>query len=275
VQLNLNQAQPTGLTWRSTAMLPVTNDANLLPPMRVPSPYLADFSFIRRKPDLYSDGWGAGSSFWAGTGVTIDPLWSQSWEDDLIMTGVRSFDIKAYDNSLAAYADLGWGDDLRLTGAAGLPYLNQTPLTTTWGVAIYDTYGETFAHEGRMPPLVEDQRADYQFGAATYSLPPGNTYTGNIGDDQPGIVRLRRVWDSWSTEYTQAPGTGVYLNKGNAADPYNGFPWGPPYSPPIYPSYPPPYPAPLRGIQIQIRVTDPTYQRIKTLTIRHDFTDKL
>ena len=37
-----------------------------------------------------------------------------SWEDDLIMTGVRSFDIKAYDNSLAGYADLGWGDDLRV-----------------------------------------------------------------------------------------------------------------------------------------------------------------
>ena len=29
------------------------------------------------------------------------------------MTGVRSFDVKAYDNSLAGYADLGWGDDLR------------------------------------------------------------------------------------------------------------------------------------------------------------------
>ena len=43
-------------------------------------------------------------------------LWNlYSWEDDLIMTGVRSFDIKAYDNSLAAYADLGWGDDLRLS----------------------------------------------------------------------------------------------------------------------------------------------------------------
>ena len=47
------------------------------------------------------------------------------------------------------------------------------------------------------------------------------------------------------------------------------------YSPPIYPSYPPPYPAPLRGIQIQIRVVDPTNQRIKSLTIRQDFTDKL
>ena len=38
-----------------------------------------------------------------------------SWEDDLIMTGVRSFDVKAYDNALAGYADLGWGDDLRIS----------------------------------------------------------------------------------------------------------------------------------------------------------------
>ena len=99
----------------------------------------------------------------------------------------------------------------------------------------------------------------------------GGTYSGNIGDDNPQVVRLRRVWDSWSTEYTQAPGTGV--NPANSSAAY--FPAGPPYAPPIYPSYPPPYPAPLRGIQIQIRVTDPTNQRVKTLTIRQDFTDKL
>ena len=48
-----------------------------------------------------------------------------------------------------------------------------------------------------------------------------------------------------------------------------------PFTPPVYPSYPPPSPAPLRGIQIQIRVADPTNQRIKSLTIRQDFTDKL
>ena len=82
-------------------------------------------------------------------------------------------------------------------------------------------------------------------------------------------MRLRRVWDSWSTEYSQAPGTGVTSNT------VSGFPAGPPFPPPIYPSYPPPYPAPLRGIQIQIRVADPTNQRIKSLTIRQDFTDKL
>jgi len=273
VQVNLAQAQPFGLNPRSAGTVPVNDQPpappgtlippagdQLLPPMT---------SAWRVKPQLYTDGYGDNSTFFSATPA----LWSQSWEDDLIMTGVRSFDIKAYDNAKADYVDLGWGDDVRL-GASGL-YLTQTPASTPWGGVIYDTYGQTFAHEGRMPPLVEDYRFDAQFGAATYTLSTGKTYTGNIGDGQTGIVRLRRVWDSWSTDYSRAPGTGVYLNKGNANDPLNGFPWGPPYSPPIYPSYPPPYPAPLRGIQIQIRVTDPSNQRIKTLTIRQDFTDKL
>jgi hypothetical protein len=92
---------------------------------------------------------------------------------------------------------------------------------------------------------------------------------GNLGDDRPGIVRLRRVWDSWSTDYSRAPGRGLDSTVSV------GFQAGPPFSPPIYPSYPPPYPAPLRGIQIQIRVADPTNQRIKSVTIRQDFTDKL
>ena len=65
------------------------------------------------------------------------------------------------------------------------------------------------------------------------------------------------------------------MNPRPFARPPSGFPAGPPFTPPIYPSYPPPYPAPLRGIQIQIRVMDPTNQRVKTLTIRQDFTDKL
>ena len=39
----------------------------------------------------------------------IDPVWAVSWEDDLVMTNVRSFDVKAYDNAFGGYADLGWG----------------------------------------------------------------------------------------------------------------------------------------------------------------------
>ena len=52
-----------------------------------------------------------------GTGRDVDPVWLVSWEDDLVMTNVRSFDVKAYDNAFAGYADLGWGDDLRLYAA--------------------------------------------------------------------------------------------------------------------------------------------------------------
>ena len=147
---------------------------------------------------------------------------------------------------------------------------------------MFDLINQTFAHEGRMPPLVERQPLRRPVRDPRTLLPAitpqyrqSPTTPATSATTTRRIVRLRRVWDSWSTDYSHAPGTGVYLNKGDATDPLNGFPWGPPYSPPIYPSYPPPYPAPLRGIQIQIRVTDPTNQRVKTLTIRQDFTDKL
>jgi hypothetical protein len=118
-----------------------------------------------------------------------------------------------------------------------------------------------------MPPLVSDQRYDAQYGPQSYN---GFAYTGNIGDNHAGIVRLRRVWDSWSTEYSQVPATGQQISAAGVASSV-----GYPFSPPIYPSYPPPYPAQLRAIQIQIRVADPTNQHIKSLTIRQDFTEKL
>ena len=284
---NLAPGQPAGLGYiPANSALPAGTP---LPAMTAP--------YHNTNPQPYNDGFRSPSVFFPLNGGVPPALWSQySWEDDLVMTGVRSFDIKAYDNSLAAYADLGWGDDLRNYPLSisqnpnyqtTLPFLSGTPNTNLvgnpgftgltpylyWNNQWYDLINQTFAHEGRMPPLVEDNRYDAQYGyvGAGYYAAPNNAYTGNIGDDNPAVVRLRRVWDSWSTEYTQAPGTGV----NPATSPAAFFPAGPPFAPPIYPSYPPPYPAPLRGIQIQVRVTDPANQRVKTLTIRQDFTDKL
>jgi prepilin-type N-terminal cleavage/methylation domain-containing protein len=281
-------AQPVGLApldpTAEVAKGTVVSTRALLPAMT---------TLWRNPAQLYNDGYGDPSSngantFFTNTAGTVN-LWnSLSWEDDLIMTGVRSFDVKAYDNALAGYADLGWGDDLRLytpfsttSGYVnnGLQYLNQTPPFIAWPPLstspVYSTINQTFAHEGRMPPMVEDNRLDYQNPNSTYTtylntFTPQYTgfanYSSNIGDDNTGIVRLRRVWDSWSTEYSKAPANAVNVT---------GFPAGPPFSPPVYPSYPPPYPAPLRGIQIQIRVADPANQRVKSITIRQDFTDKL
>ncbi len=188
---------------------------------------------------LYNDGVGSTSVFAMPPGAV--------WEEDLILSNVRSFDIKALDlyakmldpvsntvvNLPSGYYDLGYANLI-----AGTPpvFLN------------------SFAHEGRMPPLTTDYRADAQYP----------NLSQNIGDDGTSVVRLRRVWDSWSTAYSNVPGQ----------------PANPAYGPinnqrPAFPSYPAPYPAALRGIQIQIRVTDPESRRIKTLTIKQDFADKL
>jgi hypothetical protein len=271
----------------------VRNDANLLPPMAKPASFPPgfDFSSIRRSPQLFSDTFGEASTFWGGAGVTAYPQWFETWEDDLIMTGVRSFDVKAYDNAFAGYVDLGWGDDPRYSGLTGVPFLagnpdlsgnNVYPPLAPINGSSWDYINRTFAHEGRMPPMVEDNRIDPQNPNPTYIKPNmfiaqypaiNPNYSSNIGDDDGRIIRLRRVWDSWSTAYSRAPATGV--TPGANPPPPFPFPAGPPFSPPIYPSYPPPYPAPLRGIQIQIRVVDPANQRVKSLTIRQDFTDKL
>lgn len=293
-QVNQSPAFPNGLVPHTYAEVTQgyvnPTDSQLLPPL-LPAWRGSQF-------DPFTEGVGSNTGFFGGN--PSSGLWSSaSWEDDLILTNVRSFDVKAFEPALADYADLGWGDDQRVTAAATstIPGSNPPALASinlgtgrttpymdgNWD-AITNYYSpnsnayafihgrpwnvikDTFAHEGRMPPLKADGRLDAQFGAQSY----GGTYNGNLGDDSPKTIRMRRIWDSWSTTYSKAIATGVV--PGSAA---NGFPYGPPFTPPINPSYPAPYPAPLRGIQIQVRVTDPTNQRIKVLTIRQDFTDKL
>jgi type II secretory pathway component PulJ len=266
---SVQPSQPNGLSLVDPSMgASAFGPLNLLPPMTNQYRLLA-------QPNTD----GAGTPFYALNFNVPGSVWNTSWEDDLIMTGVRSFDVKAYDNAYSGYVDLGWGDDLRLYvpyGAANTPatppFLAGTPTPWSWppnpgpGSPKYDVINQTFAHEGRMPPLYNDARLDPQFPNGFLNSAAWG-YDPNIGDDQHYVIRLRRVWDTWSTAYTRAPA--------NGHDPTTAMPVGPPFSPPIYTSYPPPYPAPLRGIQIQIRVVDPRQERLKVLTIRQDFSDKL
>jgi prepilin-type N-terminal cleavage/methylation domain-containing protein len=335
---NPSPQQPVGLNYQllnimgGTVNIANPNNVlqNLLPPMVsnwVAGGNTVSIPWLHNTDQLFCDQMGTSPTSIFLTNLNNGnlnlPLWAQTWEDDLIMTGVRSFDIKAFEPVLGSYADLGWGDDMRMylpyqNAAGGGPYgflltnstiagstyspsnfnpqnvlptslfLAGTPPLMVWppvnpasnpSAVLYNTFGQSLAHEGRMPPLPTDNVFDAQFGVATnylgplspYLLANGGTYNnGNVGDPSNQIVRLRRVWDTWSTDYSRAPGSGIGTLNG-------GFPTGPVVggTPPLYPSYPPPYPAPLRGIQIQIRVVDPTNQRIKSLTIRQDFSDKL
>jgi len=220
-----------------------TNSPGVLPPTYVAQPF--------------SDGFGSAGNpsfdFYQTQGIDPDAF----WEDDLIMSGVRSFDVKAYDPNAKSVNPVNGAINNLASGYYDLGY-QSFYFPTTAGLTP-PVLLPTLGHEGRMPPLSTDLRSDPQWAPL---------YNVNIGDDanQGGAVpvfRLRRVFDTWSTDYSRAPST-----------PLNPL-LGPPYAQPVYPSYPPPYPAPLRGIQIQIRVVDPSNERVKVLTIRHDFTDKL
>ena len=199
------------------------------------------------------------------------------WEDDLILTGVRSFDVKAYDPDAplynatsgtffsVGYQDLGYGSLSYNSANPGYLATNYANSSTVYGPNGKGATTQTsvpfqakgsdpvgFGHEGRIPPIFADFRPDPRRGF-------------NIGDDSTGVIRLTHTFDTWSTDYVYAPDQDINLN----GNPLSGNPN------PIYPAFPPPYPSALRGIQIQIRVVDPRNERSKVLTIRHDFTDKL
>lgn len=181
------------------------------------------------------------------------------FEDDLIADNVRSFDIKALDpNPLAFYSG---ALNVAPPGYYDLGYASQDFQTGVGTASLTSTYGDqlfSLGHEGRIPPVSADGRDD-----AAY---PG-FWSNGLGDDSTGVIRLRRTWDTWSTSYTRAGA----LNVNPIYGPNNPSATNPP---PV-PSYPAPYPVPLRGIQIQIRITDSDEKYVKVLTIRQDFSNKL
>jgi type II secretory pathway component PulJ len=233
--------QAPGLSWANRA-------SQYLPPMTGVASTLGNQPF--------NDGAGnltAAFNFVTPPGV---------FEDDLLMTGVRSFDVKAYDDTVPGYVDLGYSGFVAGIGPPNPPY-QLPPNAPTANQAIAQQLLLTFGHEGRIPPLSND----FRFDAQSPIWP--------IGDDNTGVIRLRRVFDTWSTDYTQAPASGI---DSNPSSPTYGMPIGGTTNPaqrPLYVSYPPPYPIGLRGLQIQIRVVDPRSEHAKVLTIRQDFTDKL
>ncbi len=265
--IGLQQANPT-----STYAL---SNANFLPPIYTPNSNVPVFSFDGAgSASFVADPLAKGSS----QSVYPNPL----WEDDLILTGVRSFNVRAYDIDAplynyqagdgtytngpfsSGYQDLGYGVEHGF-GAAAYAYgpngaaTTTSPVNVPWQAALSEPTG--FGHSGRIPPLYSDYRVHPRRPVILNDS--GSLVPNVVGDNSAGIIRLNRVWDSWSTDYTNAPDSDVFLNQYSSQ------------SQSIYPSFPPPYPSPLRGIEIQIRLTDPRGERPKALTIRHDFTDKL
>ncbi len=270
--------QPLGLNQFNPAQMPSTvpnQTPTFLPPVTSYGTNAIPFGFD-----------GAGSINFIANPAAPTTL----WQDELILTNVRSFDVKAYDPDAplynpnvgtflsVGYWDLGYAG---LSPATYAPNYGQT--STIWGPngsvggTAFNPPAQTsvlfqginqeprgFGHEGRIPPLPGDFRLDPRRPFVRgRQREPGVLVPNNIGDDHPGVIRMTHTFDTWSTDYVNAPASDILLYE------YS------PTSQAVFPAFPPPYPSPLRGIQIQIRVTDPRSERTKSLTIRFDFSDKL
>ncbi len=163
--------------------------------------------------------------------------------EDVILTNVLSFDVKAWDP--------------------------RAPILLTGGEALMpgdNAYTDTLS--GGVLPASLGAYVDLGYTETNLSD------FSNMPDQRSQLTGLR-VWDTWSIHYEH---DGL-IQDGNATTPdqgTNGFDDNGDgvVDDPGEMEAPPPYPARLRGIQIKIRVFDPDSQQIREVTVRHDFMNR-
>ena len=196
--------------------------------------------------------------------------------EDVILTNVLSFDVKAWDPEA--------------------PIFLQTVGTNTFSVAPGDTQYPSTLHlynsGGGGAPVIASRGAyaDLGYGYDYTTNPPtpavASTFSQidrcalwrviNIGSET--INTVPRMFDTWSTHYEhdgvdQDGIAGIDQGTNGFDDNISGTPDGV-VDDPSELEAPPPYSAPLRGIQIKIRVFDPDSQKVREVTVRHDFMNR-
>jgi hypothetical protein len=159
--------------------------------------------------------------------------------DDVVLTNVIGFDVRVYDpaavtgtNPAGAYVDLNWGDAF-------------TPVLTTAtfppaGTTAFQGKGVNCSSSGNAPlalPTYDTWSTHYEVDGVNQGDAPTLTNTpqtdeGTNGRDDNGDG----VVDDLGEQETSAP-----------------------------------YPVPLRGIEIRIRVYEPSSRQVRQMTVRHTF----
>jgi type II secretory pathway component PulJ len=190
---------------------------------------------------------GAHSSYYT-PGV---PTTGQRIADDVILTNVIGFDVKAWDptynGNVGAYVDLGYNNieynhanySANSALANGLSHLGHprsglagTAATAATCVRVYDTYSFHYENDG-----VRQNTAPNTTGAVI------DAATNGFDDNGNGVID--------DIVYTGEPdGTRVDSGENETA---------------------PPYPIPLRGIQVKIRVFEPDSRQVREVTVVQDF----
>jgi type II secretory pathway pseudopilin PulG len=183
--------------------------------------------------------------------------------DDIILTNVISFDVKAWEPALGQYVDLGY---------------EMRPIDPTNPTKVQEIkhYPPEIANDA---PYVSGEMF-YHRGYCLSTAPANGYYAYLLGDyfidNKTPPIFAPRVYDTWSTHYentglpglstaTYPPGRGTngFDDDGNGVIDDEGEK-----------ITSPPYPVPLRGIQVKIRVFEPDSRQIRELTIVQDFLPK-
>lgn len=162
--------------------------------------------------------------------LSTDSVFNQ----DVALTNVISFNVKAWDPRTNSYVDLG-------SGVAN-------------GDSVLDNPND-LRSAGR---YVSD-------GIYNLTL-NGNNYA------VPMWTRTPCVYDTWTEAY-QTNFASFLAENGNNAD-VSDIPSNAPISSAMLPDYPPPYDVPLKGLQIEIRVFDPRSKTIRNSTFNVDLTKR-
>lgn len=173
--------------------------------------------------------------------------------DDVILTNVISFDVKAYDttfedpitgNLVGRYVDLGYNNTVcdhngyvaNNNLAKGLSHRGHIRsglnAVATTDARVYDTYTNHYESDG------------IRESTAPTTTNPVIDATTNGNDDNGNVVIDESVYDGDPDPTTSASGENETA---------------------------PPYPIPLRGIQVKIRIFEPDSRQIREVTVVQDF----
>jgi hypothetical protein len=182
-----------------------------------------------------------------GPGVWFDPDTSTRVGEDVALTNVLAFDVRVFDPSGAVVVA---GDDALVPGDPGFP---PNPATNAFGCYVDLGHGVSIS--------------------AMRSLFAGQGQ-GNYRNQAIGLHN-KQIWDTWSDHYEtngydeNDSGTGPIDEGANGIDdsiPKDGI-----VDDLMERETSPPYPAPLRGIEIRIRVYEPSSRQVRQVTVRHTF----
>ena len=240
--------------------------------------YFAPFIDLWNKPNLWNEvnpdtGDLLFSNPVSGTDETFD--------QDVLLTNVLSFDVKAWDDAAGMYVDLGNHGIL-------VNPLNPTPDESQI------VYPNLVRGGGVTETIDEAARFDdfgrYKFNAGlsypSYGFRDGDSAMVQLSNGTFQTPFLPAVFDTWTEEYELEQLNLAYtINNGGTTETYRGVTRRNGFSPSdipldrevtsaMLPDYPPPYDKELKAISIELRVFDPVSRTIKNTTLNVDLTKR-